>query len=198
MALMMVHGKDRFHDEPYQVASAFNGAALYPMQLIKDTRATYDAGEDGQRCEHIAFNVGMGRPMYINPKWNFVLSPTKPGGPTGYRAFKSVVRIVLTPRLGWLIGLQSGICMYIFVFSVMTLGVHALFPLLAALGVFGRRKHDVLTTSDLPFTASASAATMASDGADSSTLYDFRMPVPMMLHPYTFSSTSPKRDVKDV
>ena len=61
--------------EPYQVNSAFNGAALYPMQVIRDAKggATYDTGACGQQNEHVGFNLSLLKEthtrMYINPKW---------------------------------------------------------------------------------------------------------------------------------
>ena len=85
----------------YPVASAFNGATLYPLAQMKETKATYDYGDDGQRCEHIGFNLHMtdrerwgedpiasadfSDTMYVNPKWTLHLEPNRPGGPTGHR-----------------------------------------------------------------------------------------------------------------
>jgi hypothetical protein len=132
MQLMLVLGRDRlYQDEPYRVASAFNGATLYPLRLVRDKHATgrYNAGEDGQRCEHIGFNLGLNDYMYINPKWNFHIAPENPGGPTGFRAYRNVVRIVFTPKLSTVIGLQMALCMSVFVLCVMTIGVHLAYPL---------------------------------------------------------------------
>ena len=85
----------------YPVVSAFNGATLYPLAQMKETKATYDYGDDGQRCEHIGFNLDMtdkerwgddpiaskdfSDTMYVNPKWTLHLEPNRPGGPTGHR-----------------------------------------------------------------------------------------------------------------
>jgi hypothetical protein len=132
MQLMLVLGRDRlYQDEPYRVASAFNGATLYPLRLVRDKHATgkYNAGEDGQRCEHIGFNLGLNDFMYINPKWNFHIAPENPGGPTGFRAYRNVVRIVFTPKLSAVIGLQMGLCMSMFVLCVMTISMHLAYPL---------------------------------------------------------------------
>jgi len=108
MQLMMVLSHDRSSSkELYRVDSAFNGCTLYPIQLIRESKAQYDAGDDGQRCEHIGFNLSLKKPMYINPKWDFHIKPTKPGGPTGVRALKNVVRIVFTPRLSASIFFQN-------------------------------------------------------------------------------------------
>lgn len=107
----------------YPVESAFNGATLYPMELIRSTHAKYDAGDDLQRCEHIGFNLSLKRHMYVNPKWDFHLMPTNPGGPTGIRALKNVFRIVFVPRLSLVIFFQNVIFMSMFVYAMVTLGV---------------------------------------------------------------------------
>ena len=39
--------------------SAYNGAALYPIKEIVRTGARYDAGGDGQRCEHVGFHLAI-------------------------------------------------------------------------------------------------------------------------------------------
>lgn len=80
-------------DQPYEVVSAFNGLTMYPMDLIRGRgdKARYDAGDDGQRCEHVGFHLSLDRPMYVNPKWSMNLKPSKPGGPTGLRAIKTLV-----------------------------------------------------------------------------------------------------------
>ncbi|KAL3823145.1 hypothetical protein ACHAXA_010401 [Cyclostephanos tholiformis] len=81
------------HDRPYEVVSAFNGLTMYPMDLIRERgdQARYDAGDDGQRCEHVGFHLSLNTTMYVNPKWSMNLKPSKPGGPTGLRAIKTLV-----------------------------------------------------------------------------------------------------------
>ena len=106
-------------DEPYPVASAFNGATLYPLQLIRETDAKYDVGDDGQRCEHIGFNLALQKPLYINPMWNFHILPTNPGGPTGTRSLKNVFRIVFMPRLSMVIFFQLMVFLVTFVVCCM-------------------------------------------------------------------------------
>lgn len=151
MQLMMVLSHDRSVDKDlYRVDSAFNGGTIYPIKLIRESNAQYDAGDDGQRCEHIGFNLSMKKPMYINPKWDFHIRPTKPGGPTGVRALKNIVRIVFTPRLSTLIFFQNIGCMVLFVFSVMSIGMHILYPICFK-GIFGKRKSKIsscLPTAD--------------------------------------------------
>ena len=44
----------------WPAASAYNGAALYPLAEIARTGARYDAGDDGQRCEHVGLHLGLG------------------------------------------------------------------------------------------------------------------------------------------
>ena len=80
--------------------------------------ARYHAGDDGQLCEHVGFHMGLLREvwaeangqrtvaeagvregaeavaaapvprMFINPKWDMHLMPTRPGGPSGMRFFR--------------------------------------------------------------------------------------------------------------
>jgi len=80
-------------NRPYEVVSAFNGLTMYPMDLIRERgdQARYDAGDDGQRCEHVGFHLSLNTTMYVNPKWSMNLKPSKPGGPTGLRAIKTLV-----------------------------------------------------------------------------------------------------------
>jgi hypothetical protein len=128
MHMMLVLSGDWSGSEPYQVVSAFNGATLYPMEAVRLSGARYDVGADGQRCEHIGFNLGLKRPMYVNPKWDMHVSPRNPGGPTGVRALKNVVRIVFTPRISFTIFFQLLLCMFIFVNAIMTLAVQFWYP----------------------------------------------------------------------
>jgi hypothetical protein len=133
MQLMMVLADDRSGNGPYKVASAFNGAVLYPIPLVRETRTRYDTGDDGQRCEHIGFNLGLQRPVYVNPKWTFNINPVNPGGPTGLRSLKGLSLVLLNPRLSMIIFLQHVGCMSVFVFSVMILSLHLAFRPVGAL-----------------------------------------------------------------
>jgi len=136
MHSILVIGSDRLNkDDLYPVESAFNGATLYPLRLIRESGARYDVGDDGQRCEHIGFNTGLRNQMYVNPKWNLHLAPDNPGGPTGVRALKNVIRITLNPRLASAVGAQLILSYCAFVYSIMTLVHHALYPLLVKLRV---------------------------------------------------------------
>jgi len=128
MMLMLVFGHDRNSgEEPYPVASAFNGATLYPLSLVKSSGAKYDWGKDGQQCEHIGFNLSLKKTMYVNPKWDMHISPAEPGGPTGPRAMKTVSRIVFTPRISLLIFFQNLGSMLLFVHSVLVLSTTVLY-----------------------------------------------------------------------
>jgi hypothetical protein len=119
---LLILALDRSGSEPYEVASAFNGATLYPLRAIQDTNAKYDAGSDGQRCEHVGFNLyfrSIG--FFINPKWRMHLSPRRPGGPDGKIAMKNIARIIAIPKISLTIFFGTLFCMTIVVYSTMAL-----------------------------------------------------------------------------
>ncbi|CAB9500085.1 expressed unknown protein [Seminavis robusta] len=120
---------DRANDDLYPVASAYNGATLYPLQLIRKNHPKYDSGEYGHRCEHVGFNLSIDKQIYVNPKWDCHMSPTLPGGPKGERAMKSVKRFASLPRVSIPLFLQTFVPLVLCTFSVMTLSFHALRPL---------------------------------------------------------------------
>lgn len=127
---MMIEIGDKLNDgEPYLVDSAFNGAAIYPIDLIRESKAHYDEGIDGQRCEHIGFNLSLKRPMYINPKWDMHLHPHLMAGPSGKRAMRTVGDILKSPILGPIVVGQSMVSMIIFVYCVITLTMVITYPL---------------------------------------------------------------------
>jgi len=100
MQLFMIQSANdisNHHEQPYEVVSAFNGLTMYPMGLIRERgdQAQYNAGDDGQQCEHVGFHLSLQKPMYVNPKWSMNLKPSKPGGPTGIRAIKTLTYAVL-------------------------------------------------------------------------------------------------------
>jgi len=128
MHTMMVLGEDKLSDAPYAVDSAFNGATLYPIKLVRSAGARYDGGDDGQRCEHIGFNLSMKRTMYVNPQWSMHLSPNAPGGPTGRRAAQTIHGIASSPIIGPVIFFQNVICMIMFVYAVITLSIKVVYP----------------------------------------------------------------------
>lgn len=104
-------------NRPYEVSSAFNGMAIYPMSLIREKGdlAHYDAGDDNQRCEHVGFNLSLQNVMYINPKWKMNLKPNKPGGPTGFLVTKTIL-LTFAARLPVLAALFIGNWMFLLVF----------------------------------------------------------------------------------
>ncbi len=127
---MMIQGGDKLNNgEPYLVNSAFNGAVLYPIQLLRESKAKYDGGNDGQRCEHIGFNLSLNRPMFINPKWDMHLHPHLMGGPSGKRAMRTVNGILKSPTIAPILVGQNMVSMMIFIYCIITLTVLILFPL---------------------------------------------------------------------
>lgn len=121
---------DRGTQDIYRVESAFNGAVLYPMKRIRDVGAKYDSGEDGQRCEHVGFHLSLRTPMFVDRKWTFHISPSNPGGPTGGRAYRNIVRIMSTPKLFFPVFGQGVTAGLLFLFSSIRIGVHIFYPLL--------------------------------------------------------------------
>ena len=129
MHMMEVLAGDRSGDDLYRVDSAFNGAVLYPLKDLRESGTKYDWGDDGQRCEHIGYNLGLKKTMYVNPKWDMHLNPAHPGGPSGSRAMKQVYRITVLPQLGIVMFIQNVGSMLLFVYSAMTLSMHLIYPL---------------------------------------------------------------------
>jgi len=129
--MIQVLDGDRGSEDIYRVKSAFNGATLYPLKLIRETipKPQYDQGSDGQRCEHIGFNLSLQKTMFVNRKWSFNIQPSRPGGPTGIRALRSIAEITIEPSLGLVIFLQHLICYLIFITPLMNMGVYVLYPL---------------------------------------------------------------------
>ena len=111
---------------PYEVGSAFNGLTIYPLSLVREkgSQARYDAGIDGQRCEHVGFHMSLKDTMYVNPKWTMNLKPSKPGGPTGYRAIKTLLYAVFgRPAVMTSIVVGNLSFFFVFVASFWMLGV---------------------------------------------------------------------------
>jgi hypothetical protein len=93
---------DKLHpDAPYAVASAFNGAILYPIEQLRLAGARYDTSEGSVGlCEWIPFHdrlkqatppdSGFSPQLLTNPKWAFLTSPYRPPGPTGPKFLKFV------------------------------------------------------------------------------------------------------------
>lgn len=112
------------HGRAYPVESAFNGLALYPLDLLRDrgAAARYDAGDDGQRCEHVGFHLALGRPVYVNPKWSMNLKPSNPGGPTGFKAIKTLVTAVVgRPNVMLCVVVGNFVFFYVVVYAWWTI-----------------------------------------------------------------------------
>jgi hypothetical protein len=90
-----------YRKAPYGVASAFNGATIYPLEQLRLTGVRYDTSETSKGlCEHVTFHSqlrasttvesGFSAQMYVNPKWAFLVSPNRPPCPTGIKFIKYV------------------------------------------------------------------------------------------------------------
>jgi hypothetical protein len=141
---------DRGKGDFYQVQSAFNGAVLYPLSLVRESQAVYDAGDDGQRCEHIGFNLALKKPMYVNRRWDMHLHPARPGGPTGWRAHRTISYIFQHPRVAVPFTLIHFIAYLVFIHSCITLGVYVVYPLLAPVRIGGKNIQDALASKTRP------------------------------------------------
>eukprot|EP00547_Thalassionema_nitzschioides_P002266 CAMPEP_0194217906 /NCGR_PEP_ID=MMETSP0156-20130528/22490_1 /TAXON_ID=33649 /ORGANISM="Thalassionema nitzschioides, Strain L26-B" /LENGTH=597 /DNA_ID=CAMNT_0038947069 /DNA_START=22 /DNA_END=1812 /DNA_ORIENTATION=+ len=88
-----------------RVISAFNGAVLYPIDLLRTSGAQYNKGDSGQRCEHVGLNEKMSehKEMYVNRKWDIHVKPDLPAGPSFARAKKTKDRLMSKPKLMLLI-----------------------------------------------------------------------------------------------
>lgn len=128
--MIEVLSHDRVKAAFVRVESAFNGAVMYPLKLIRSSHAEYNAGADGQRCEHVGFHQNLKKPMYMNRKWDMHLSPTIPGGPNGSRAQRTATRIFFSPFLSGILQLIHFGATAIFVWSSMSLGAFFFFPFL--------------------------------------------------------------------
>lgn len=135
----------------YPVQSAFNGAVLYPIELLRQSGALYDKGDNGQRCEHVGFHrtINKVKTMMVSRKWDMHLMPDYPGGSAWERARKTSNRITYTPKLMLTIFLVHLFSVGIFVWATFTLGVYAIQPgvscLLRQLSQSRSRKGKVLT-----------------------------------------------------
>lgn len=114
------------HGRPYEVKSAFNGITMYPLGLIRERGmgAKYDAGKDGQQCEHIGFHLSLRDTMVVNPKWKMNLKVNKPGGPNGLRvSLKVFDAMSKRPNVTRVVGAMNFISLFVFVWAVWVLSV---------------------------------------------------------------------------
>jgi len=155
MHLMQILEVDRAGDENHlqEVDSAFNGATIYPIKKIREKNPQYDVGEDGQRCEHIGFNLGFQTAMFMNPKWAMNVHPANPGGPSGWRAMKNVFGFLFATKLTFIFPLQILLPMIIYVYAIMVLGMELLYPLLIRIMVVAivkTKSRKIIRRSALP------------------------------------------------
>lgn len=114
------------HEKAYEVESAFNGLTIYPMSLIRNRGklAQYDSGDDNQRCEHVGFHLSLQKSMYVNPKWSMNLKPSKPGGPTGYRAITTLSYAVIgRPNVMFVVVVANILFCFVFVAPLWMIGI---------------------------------------------------------------------------
>jgi hypothetical protein len=114
------------HYDPYEVQSAFNGLTMYPLGLIRErgNAAKYDAGKDGQRCEHIGFHLSLRDTMMVNPKWTMHLKPNKPGGPNGFDVIYKVFHAMSKRRnVTSVISAVNCISFFVFVWAVWVISL---------------------------------------------------------------------------
>lgn len=132
--------------EPYKMRSAFNGAILYPLELIRKTKAYYHTGKDGQSCEHVGFHESLKTPVYVNPKWSFQIDPRNPGGPTGFRGLNSTLRVLFFHRLSHILTCLVYFGIFIFSSCFMVLVLNFFYPLVHAV----LRRLDTSNRQELP------------------------------------------------
>lgn len=125
--MILQNNDPMFHQgRPYEVQSAFNGITMYPLGLIRErgVLAKYNAGKDGQQCEHIAFHLSLRDTMVVNPKWSMHLKVNKPGGPNGFDVILKVFySMSKRPNVTRVIGAVNFISFFVFVWAVWVLSV---------------------------------------------------------------------------
>ena len=102
--LIMYHSRaadQQVISTPMKVASAFNGATLYPLERVRASGARYNGGPHGQDCEHLAFHRQLCAynrgGILVDIGWRLRLSPTRPAGPSGWRHFRMMCMMMLEP-----------------------------------------------------------------------------------------------------
>eukprot|EP00586_Coscinodiscus_wailesii_P016978 CAMPEP_0172512472 /NCGR_PEP_ID=MMETSP1066-20121228/244928_1 /TAXON_ID=671091 /ORGANISM="Coscinodiscus wailesii, Strain CCMP2513" /LENGTH=541 /DNA_ID=CAMNT_0013292309 /DNA_START=483 /DNA_END=2108 /DNA_ORIENTATION=- len=112
----------------YEVLSGFNGATLYPLKIVRESGAKYDAGDDGQRCEHVGYNLSLKSSLFVNPKWNMHVDPSRPAGPSGSRAMKNALRISVN-NVGIILMIVEIIGMMLLISITVMIVMHIVYPL---------------------------------------------------------------------
>jgi len=141
--MMQILMADRGREDLYPVASAFNGAALYPLKLLQEPpisqedmkqgrrkKIRYDIGEDAQRCEHVGFHMSIPSQMYVNRKWDLHVSPENPAGPRGDHAASALDHYLSFPPIFCWLFVQRVSSFLMMAFTSMTLTIHVFLPFL--------------------------------------------------------------------
>lgn len=135
LAAILYNDRKLVDGDFYRVDSAFNGAVLYPINLLRQSGAQYDNGNDnfGHRCEHVGLHYGLNKmkPMVVNKKWDMHLMPNYPGGSAWGRAKKTTDRIMLKPKLMLSILFAHVLTVGVFVWASFTFWVFGVLPLLS-------------------------------------------------------------------
>mgnify|MGYP007080219342 CR=1 FL=1 len=135
-------------DDFYRVDSAFNGAVLYPLDLLRKSNATYNKGTSQQRCEHVGLHAQLNelKPMYVDKKWDMHLMPNSPGGAAWGRAKKASNRIFTHPKLLFTILFTHAITVGVYVWATFTIGVFVIVPCWLRLSLFLSKQRQALPT----------------------------------------------------
>lgn len=142
MQWMLLYDITAASSEPYPMESAYNGAVIYPMALVRRSGAKYDSGTDGQRCEHVGFHISLDEPVYVNPRWSFNVNLRHPPGPNGETSTKGIMRVLFLQPQSIVVYLQGLVMVYLFSSSVMSVTLFFFYPLMMAAGCryFGVRR----------------------------------------------------------
>jgi len=119
---------DRADHDFVKVISAYNGGAIYPLDQIRQLHPKYDAGDDGQICEHIGFAQGFSQPMYLNRKWRFNLKPSG-GGPSGDAMIRSGNVVIATLSISVPLMLQRMFLVMPFVIAINRITMFIVYPM---------------------------------------------------------------------
>ena len=98
--------------EPYRVLSAYNGAMVYPIDLLlQDRNAQYGAGA-GADCEHVQLNLAVGAigGVFVNPLWTMRIPLGRRAGPAGVRALRMLMVSLLEPSWVMMGTVMSSMC----------------------------------------------------------------------------------------
>eukprot|EP00656_Telonema_subtile_P002194 TRINITY_DN10956_c0_g1_i3.p1 TRINITY_DN10956_c0_g1~~TRINITY_DN10956_c0_g1_i3.p1 ORF type:complete len:396 (-),score=63.33 TRINITY_DN10956_c0_g1_i3:245-1432(-) len=106
--LSMVSAYDLGSAGPYVLASAYNGAVVYPMGLLNETKARYSPGA-GAECEHVQLHAMLGE-VVLDPAWKTVVELGERAGPQGLRALKMILLSCAEPSWILMGTIMSALC----------------------------------------------------------------------------------------